>query len=219
MNVRDLKVELCSFGDVSSFIVQHHYSRSTKGITSSFCFRVTHNGQIVGAAIVGRPAMKDQITKYSENGKFQLTELRRFVMIDEAPRNSESFVLGRIFRFLRKEGVQRILSYSDPSHGHIGVIYRATGFQYLGQTPSVKVIWWNGRHFSHRSINRCEDYTRRLGQASLRLRAAIASGEATTRIEEGKFIYIKDLTPFDNTPCKRPSGRSPNHSVVESSRF
>lgn len=208
MKVRDLKVEQCCFDEVAPFVETHHYSKSTKGITSSFCFRVMHDGQTIGAAIFGRPAMKDQITKYSEAGKFRLTELRRFVLIDEAPRNSESFVLGRMFRFLRKEGVQRILSYSDPSHGHIGVIYRATGFQYLGQTPSVRVIWWNGRHFSHRSINRCDNYTRKLGKASLRLRSAMASGEATTKLEAGKFIYVKDLMaripPFAN-PKINPS--------------
>ena len=49
LRLRELKVELCSFDDVSAFIEQHHYSKSVKGITSSFCFRITHDGQMIGA--------------------------------------------------------------------------------------------------------------------------------------------------------------------------
>jgi hypothetical protein len=193
MNPKTLRAYLCRLSEIKSFVEAHHYSRSVKGITSSFCFRVMDGNQMVGAAIFGRPAMKDQITKYSENGKFSLIELRRFVMLDDAPRNSESRVLGYLIRCLAKEGVERILSYSDPSQGHIGVIYKAVGFEFIGRTPDTKVIWWKGRHYSHRSINRCDNYTRTLSRSSLRIRAALATGAAVAKSESGKFVYLKNL--------------------------
>ena len=84
----------------------------------------------VGAAVFGRPATKQTIDKYSENGKFRLVELRRFCLVDDTPRNSESKVLAIMLRLLKKHGVERVLSYADPNYGHVGTPYKATGFQH-----------------------------------------------------------------------------------------
>jgi hypothetical protein len=205
MILHDMKVERCNAADIADFVRQHHYSHVVPMITTPYCFRVVYpmslvgrlagyeENIVVGAAIFGRPGMKDQITKYSERGKYTLTELRRFVMIDETPRNSETYVLGRMFQTLAKLGIERVLSYADPSHGHTGVIYRATGFQFVGETPRMTFFKWKGRKLSHRSLNRCHNNTRKLGQAALNLRAAIKSGEAQVTNDAGKFIYIKNL--------------------------
>jgi hypothetical protein len=61
-----------------------------------------------------------------------LVELRRFCMIDDTPKHSESRSISIMLRALRKHGVQRVLSYADPTHGHVGMIYKALGFACLG---------------------------------------------------------------------------------------
>lgn len=196
MTLREMQVEPCDLSAVAEFVETHHYLKSVRGLVPDLCFRVQYKNQTIGAAIFGRSAMNSTIAKYSENGKFRLTELRRFVMVDDTPKNSESFVLAQMFRELRKRGIERILSYANPSHGHVGTIYRATGFRLLGQSARSRVIVYRNHRFSTRSIERhMDDYSCVLGAAAKRLRTALATGEAEMRYEAGKFIYIKDLVP------------------------
>jgi hypothetical protein len=189
-----LRISPCGLSEVSEFVESHHYLKSVKGLVPDLCFKIEHESRIIGASIFGRPAMNSTTAKYSENGKLKLTELRRFVLVDATPRNTESFVLSRMFRELAKRGFERILSYADPSHGHIGTIYKATGFKLIGQTARTQVIHFKGHNFSTRSINRpLSDDSCVLGTAARRLRKALDTGEAERRYEAGKFIYLKEL--------------------------
>jgi hypothetical protein len=45
-----------------------------------------------------------------------------------------SAFLSRCHKMLRRDGYQHIVSFSDPSWGHTGGIYRASNFMHLGQT-------------------------------------------------------------------------------------
>jgi hypothetical protein len=191
---------------VRAFIEKHHYSKSIKGVTPSNCFKVFLAGQMVGAAIFGLPGMRETIEKYGEFGRFKLLELRRFVMIDDAPRNSESKSIAIMLRILKKYGVQRVLSYADPNYGHVGTIYRATGFTLLGQTPSISVVLYRDRRpigkidqyrkLSTRSVNRYVNYHHKdagLLPSAREIRDALKSGKALKKKEAGKFVYVKDL--------------------------
>ena len=49
------------------------------------------------------------------------------------PKNSESRVLGIVARLLTKHtDVRFLLAYADPSVGHVGTIYQAAGWHYVG---------------------------------------------------------------------------------------
>jgi hypothetical protein len=93
-----LRVTECEMNEVAAFIEEHHYSHSVKGVAPSLCFRVDWNGEMIGAAIFGRPAMKETIDKYSEGGRLHLVELRRFCLIDETP----SFVVFSLIPISRR---------------------------------------------------------------------------------------------------------------------
>jgi hypothetical protein len=214
IDLHALRVSQCPIAEIRAFVEKHHYSKSVAGVTPTHCFRVDSAGESVGAAVFGIPGMAETIRKYSENGKLNLVELRRFCMVDAAPRNSESKVLGVMFRNLRKQGVQRILSYSDPNEGHVGTIYRATGFVCLGQTRNITVIQYRDRRFhqrtkddykkwSTRGLNRFRSYQNKsqgLSEHAEELRAALATGEAVEKTERGKFIYILDLVKVSDGP-------------------
>ena len=205
-SLQSLAVEECTVADVRAFIEEHHYSKSIKGVTPSHCFKVLLAGRRVGAAIFGLPSMRETIEKYGEFGRFKLLELRRFVMIDDTPRNSESKSIGIMLKLLKKHGVKRVLSYADPNYGHVGTIYRATGFTLLAQTPSISVVLYRdprrigkgdrGRKWSTRIINRYADYRHKdagLLPSAREIREALTSGEAIKKKEVGKFVYVKDL--------------------------
>lgn len=63
-------------------------------------------------------------------------ELRRMFLSDDLPKNSESRVLSVAFKIIKKLNpeVNWIVSYSDPSRGHKGTIYRAAGFFFDGMS-------------------------------------------------------------------------------------
>jgi len=205
--LQNLKVKECPIADVREFIEVHHCLHATSGITPKYCFQVWLDERYVGAAIFGLPGMRETIAKYSEQGRFNLVELRRFCMVDDTPRCAESKCLAVMLRILRKYGVQRVLSYADPNFGHVGTIYKALGFSLLGQSSPVSVVLYKDRvvkpssldrckRWSTQAINRFKNYENKdagLTPFAQEVRNALKSGEAVKRREAGKFTYIKDL--------------------------
>ncbi len=185
--ISSLHVFECPLREIQSFIEFIHYSHSVFGVTPELCFCVKAGLQVVGAAIFGKPAGMGVLKKYSESGRLRTTELRRFVLADRCERNSESRVLGVIFRLMKKQGWHRILSYADPNAGHTGLIYRATGFRCLGKTAKRKHVLWKGKKYPDRNIHQTHF------PYHYELRSALVSGDAIRTEVPGKFIYVKDL--------------------------
>lgn len=156
------------------------------GVTTRYAFGCYVGARLCGAALFGLPAGAGVLKKYQRPGG-ALLELRRFVLLDECPRNSESRVLGVMFRQLRKLGVTQILSYADPAAGHTGLIYKATGFSYLGTTSKRKHIMWKGKKYPDRNLHQVKF------PYHTQLRAALANGEAQQIVVPGKHIWLKTL--------------------------
>lgn len=109
-----------------SFIKDTHYSGSCP--PGHFYFRADYMGQIVGAAVYRKPSLPNTKNAYSAD-----IELSRLVLIDECGKNSESRFIGFQLRWLKKNSeFSKVVSFADPRHGHKGVIYRASNFEYLG---------------------------------------------------------------------------------------
>ena len=64
--------------------------------------------------------------------------LTRLWLSDELPANSESRVLGIVLRSLRRHtNLKFLVTYADPSQGHIGTIYQASGWLYTGLSEAT----------------------------------------------------------------------------------
>ena len=64
--------------------------------------------------------------------------LTRLWLSDQLPANSESRVLGVVLRALRRHtSLKFVLAYADPSVGHLGIIYQATGWYYTGLSAAM----------------------------------------------------------------------------------
>lgn len=182
--LHSLRVEACAITEIQPVIERVHYSHSIFGVTVSRCYAVFNGAEIVGGAVFGRPAGVGVAQKYGADG---LVELRRFVLTDECPRNSESRTLAVMLRDLKRLGFRRVLSYADPAHGHLGVIYRALGFEYKGMTAKRKHVMWKGRKYPDRNIHQVNF------PYHLELRAALSDGSAQRAVIHGKHIYVKEL--------------------------
>lgn len=138
LKARDLKIRECSRSEVSAFIETHHYSKSINGVKTSFCFAVEYNGELVGAVLYGQ--MSTTAWKRFGESEKEVIELRRLVLLDKCPFNSESRVVGWTIRWIKKNSkeVKTIVSYADPNHGHTGVIYKAANFTLYGMSGRDK---------------------------------------------------------------------------------
>lgn len=181
--LHSLFVDLCELSVIKSLLERIHYSHSVFGVTTSYCFSIISQTELVGGAIVGKPAAFNVENKY---GKGTL-ELRRFALIDECEKNSESRVLGVICKKLRKLGVPRLLSYADPRFGHSGCIYKASGFRLIGHTAKRTHWKWKDAVYPDRNIHQVNF------PFHAELRSAIANGDAAKISIPPKFIYLRDL--------------------------
>ena len=134
MKASDLVISPCLLADIRLFVETHHYSGSVNGVKVTTCYRVDHCGILVGAVIYGQ--MSTTAWKKFGRSEIEVLELRRLVLIDDAPKNSESRVVGWTLRHIRKNLplVKVVVSYADPYYGHSGIIYKASNFKYLGMS-------------------------------------------------------------------------------------
>ena len=191
MRVKDFKVELCERKEIKDFIEKWHYSKSINGLMSDYCFKLTYNGEIIGAMIYGGLGMANVWKKYAER-KEDILELRRLCCIDNTPKNTESYFIAKTLKWLlRNTNVKMVISYADPEYGHKGTIYKASNFEYLGRTAKGRIIIYNGKRYHDKAIR--TKYKGELKPFARELKKALENGQAYYKETEGKYIYLYDL--------------------------
>ena len=105
----------CPLEYVRKFMEQHHYSRSAE-VAAKYCFALVSNRVgIVGVAIYSKPAMNSIFKLYAEK-EDDVVELRRLVCIDDTPKNTESYFVGKTLRWLVLNTQHKaMVTYADPS--------------------------------------------------------------------------------------------------------
>lgn len=138
MKARDLAFSPCPLAEVREFVEIHHYSHNLNGVKITQCFRADYQDALVGAAVFG--ALSTTAWKKFAAQESAVLELRRLVLLDCAERNSESRMIGTTLRWLRKyrPAVEIVVAYADPLYNHLGTIYRASNFFYMGLSGKDK---------------------------------------------------------------------------------
>lgn len=117
-------------------IVREHYLHSLPGGTR-LALGVFMGDRLVGAMSLGVGPFNAPSLVEDATADDCLT-LTRLWLADEMPKNSESRVLGIVTRALRRyTGLKFLLAYADPSWGHRGVIYQASGWTYTGLSEAM----------------------------------------------------------------------------------
>jgi hypothetical protein len=92
--------------------------------------------------------------KYNPINPDRCWELRRFVCIDDTPKNAESYFISKCHKWTRQNtNIEVIVSFADLEEGHSGVIYKASNFHYLGQTSGGSKLMVDGVLRHNRSLN------------------------------------------------------------------
>lgn len=192
MKVKELKIKLLERKDIKDFIEEWHYSKSINGLRISYCFGLYNGDELIGASIYGKPAMNNQASKWNPNNPEKLLELRRLCCIDDTPKNTESYFIGKCLKWLKKHtDIEVIISYADMTHNHEGTIYKATNFEHMGMSPGGKVIMLNGKKYHDKTIR--TKYKGKLKPFAQRVKDALESGEAYYSKTKEKHIYLYRL--------------------------
>ena len=122
-----------------------HYLGAT-ALISTVDFGVFVNGEIMGAISFGSPnatELDGYFDRYSQEGVW---EIKRLALADSLPKNSESHAIAIAIRLLRKTyPVSLVVTYADSGVGHVGTIYKASGFKYLGLTAQKSDFFIDGK--------------------------------------------------------------------------
>jgi hypothetical protein len=158
-----------------AFVQEHHYSGSYPA--ARWRFGLFRRGQLQGVAVFSHPCNDRVLTTVFPGRPTDSVELGRFVLLDEVPGNGETWMLGRCFHVLRREGLAGVLAFADPcrriSHagvpvfgGHIGTVYQAHNAVYLGRnTARTLTLLPNGRVLSDRAQQKVRSADRGLRYA------------------------------------------------------
>lgn len=146
---KEYEFKACDIKFIQAFIKQRHYSRSAN-VAAMYCFAlISKKKGIVGACIYSKPAMNSIYKLYADSEE-QVLELRRLVCIDETPKNTESYFVGKTLKWLIKNTTcKTVVTYADPSFGHVGHAYRACNFVYDGKAGDTVVLELPVEHCVH----------------------------------------------------------------------
>ena len=162
MSVKDFTVEEIPRKSIVKFIEKHHYSHNVNGVQSLYHYGLFTEGnfglpKMIGAMMYAHPSMPATAKKYNPINPDKCLELRRLVCIDDTPKNTESYFIGQTFKLLKRDtDMEVIVSFADQHHGHTGVIYKATNFDYLGETGKGRILMVDGKEMHSRSLNQLD---------------------------------------------------------------
>ena len=162
MSVKNFTVEEVTRKSIVSFIEKHHYSHNVNGVQSLYHYGLYTEGnfgipKMIGAMMYAHPSMPATAAKYNPINPNKCLELRRLVCIDDTPKNTESYFIGQTFKLLKRDTDKEVIvSFADQHHGHTGVIYKASNFDYLGETKPGRILMVDGKEMHIRSLNQLD---------------------------------------------------------------
>lgn len=175
-----------------------HYLKSYPG-GALLNFGVFVGQALRGVAVIGvGPFNIHRLFRHAEPHEVQC--LSRLWIDDRCGRNSESRVLGIILRLLRRHQsqVKALVAYSDPEAGHIGTIYRAAGFAYLGRSYPMPLY-----QFPDGSVHHSRTLGHSFGTHSLRYFKA-QGVDVHPVPQAAKFVYVALIDPTWRNRLTRP---------------
>jgi hypothetical protein len=195
--LQPIRVQPIPFIAARRVLVKHHYLHSLPGGTK-LAFGAVVNGRLLGAITFGSgPQNVYQLV--SGTSPEDCLTLSRLWLSDELPTNSESRVIGICLRALRKHSkVKFLVSYADPSQGHFGTIYQATGWLYTGLSEAMpKFDLGDGKLRHSRSLSHA------FGSHSLKhFQSRGAEVKVVPQSKKHRYIYFLDRSMKGNLKVK-----------------
>ena len=128
----DLVVDFCSYRAAKYAVENWHYSRTMPAGKTVKC-GVWEDGRFIGVVIYGRGA-NNHIGSPFNLDQVEVCELARVALAQHSAPVSKVVPLAQKYLLQRSPGLRLIVSYADPEQGHIGLIYQAMNWIYVGSS-------------------------------------------------------------------------------------
>lgn len=118
------------------YIHENHYSHGSHRRPSP-CYGLFDKEELIGVCMFATPCSENvRASVWGKDNVDHVTELHRLHILDITPRNTESWFISRVLKLLKKDkpSIWGVLSFSDMTEGHQGVIYKASNAYRIGQT-------------------------------------------------------------------------------------
>ncbi len=127
-------VQECGVTDLSGMIAAHYLRKRPAVVVLCLMMRV--KAAPAGCVIFAEPP--PEVNKRYGGVTW---ELARLYLLDEVPRNGETWLIGQSVRWIKNHcpTVTFLVSYADPSAGHSGTIYKASNWRADGRTDDERV--------------------------------------------------------------------------------
>jgi ParB-like nuclease domain len=187
VSLPDLRLDFVGRDAVAFSCHRWHYSHSMPS-GRLVCFGAWEDAVFIGAVVFGRGASAEIGSPFGLR-QDQICELCRVALGPHRAPTSQIVALA--VRLLRKQSprLRLVVSYADPEHGHVGVLYQSMNWLYLGTTNRESLIRLNGRLFHPRTV------TSRYGTRSivwLRTHVAADAGHVRTLPKHRYVVPLDD---------------------------
>lgn len=118
------------------YIIKNHYSHGCHNAPSP-CYGLFDGQSLIGVLMFATPCSEAvRASVFGEEHKSKVIELHRLHILDVTPKNTESWFISRCLKLLLsdKPQIRAVISFSDLTEGHTGVIYKTTNAFHCGQT-------------------------------------------------------------------------------------
>lgn len=180
---RRYRVRPLPFLAARDFVTAHHYSKGTPNAQTA-AYGLWEGSWLIGAIMFATPcseAVRGSV--FGPDHVQRVTELSRLVILDVTPRNAESWLIARALHALKLERphLWAVVSFADPSAGHVGTIYQATNALYYGQGRRERFFVDPGGRLRHR---------RQCGRNISPERAAELGWTPVTRLPKHRYAFF-----------------------------
>ena len=137
----EIEIVPTSKEQVEPFILKHYLETWPVGIKQIYGIRRKSDKSMIGMAIYGNPMQSATKIAEPEVEPSQSLELKR-LYIEPTPNlpHIESYVISQTLKDIKQRfpDVKIVITFADPSVGHLGGIYQATNALYLGKSRTGK---------------------------------------------------------------------------------
>ena len=122
----------------SEYIAKNHYSHGcSNSISPCYGLYDESGDNLIGVCAFSTPCSEYVCCSvFGAAMKRNVTELHRLHILDGTPKNTESWFISRCLKRLTDDrpDIKAVISFSDLTEGHTGVIYKATNAYRIGTT-------------------------------------------------------------------------------------
>ena len=139
----NLKVDWCGYKAASYACKRWHYSKCVPKYKQVWV-GVWENEKFIGIVSFGRSSTPYLGTKYGLKTT-ECAELTRIALTSHISFVSE--IMSKAIKLLKTQskGIKLLVSLADPRQDHIGAIYQATNWIYVGRSSSNKQYYFRGK--------------------------------------------------------------------------